>query len=161
MIAKEIGKILARRGWTLAVAESCTGGLLGARITAVSGSSDYFFGGIIAYADAAKIRELAVDPTLLARRGAVSAPVAAQMARGVRRRFRAHFGLGVTGIAGPTGGAPGKPVGRVYIAVAGPAEACRVRAFRFAGGRAQVRRSSCAAALRMLKAALTSRSQTR
>ena len=155
MIAHDIGKVLMARHWTLAVAESCTGGMLGAQITAVSGSSAYFLGGIIAYADAVKRRELAVDPVILQRNGAVSREVAAQLAQGVRRRFDADFGIGVTGIAGPQGGTAEKPVGLVYIAVA---DSCRVRVQKclFKGTRAGVRRQSCQAAFAMLKAALTS-----
>jgi nicotinamide-nucleotide amidase len=113
-----IGHLLRREKATLATAESCTGGLVGHRITSVSGSSDYYRGGIVAYANESKIRELNVNADALSRFGAVSEEVARQMANGVRKRFDSDYGLSVTGIAGPTGGTPEKPVGLVYAAVA-------------------------------------------
>ncbi len=114
-----VGALLRRRGLTLSTAESCSGGLLGHRLTNVAGSSDYYLGGVIAYANAAKVSLLRVDAELLAREGAVSAAVALQMAAGARRRLRADIGLATTGIAGPGGGSAEKPVGLVYIALAG------------------------------------------
>ncbi len=124
----QVGMLLCRRGLTLSTAESCTGGLLGHRLTNVSGSSDYYLGGVIAYANATKIALLRVDAPLLASEGAVSAAVALQMAIGVRRRLRADIGIATTGIAGPTGGSPEKPVGLVYIAlVARKVERCEQR----------------------------------
>lgn len=119
-LEERVGACLRARGWKLATAESCTGGLLGHRVTQVPGSSDYYLGGVIAYADAAKVALLGVSPELLAREGAVSEPVARQMAQGVRERLGAEIGVGITGIAGPSGGTPEKPVGLVFIAVAGP-----------------------------------------
>lgn len=113
-----LGSLLRRRKQTLAVAESCTGGLLSHRLTNVSGSSDYFLGGVVAYSNAAKQALLGVDASLLEREGAVSEAVAKEMASGVRRLFGADIGVGITGIAGPTGGTPEKPVGLVYIALA-------------------------------------------
>ena len=113
-----IGQLLRREKATLATAESCTGGLISHRITSVSGSSDYYLGGIVAYANEVKIRELNVNANVLNRFGAVSEEVARQMARGVRERFNSDYGLGVTGIAGPTGGTPEKPVGLIYAAIA-------------------------------------------
>jgi len=113
-----IGELLRARGMTIATAESCTGGLLGHRLTNVSGSSDYYLGGVVSYSNAAKISFLGVDPGALEREGAVSEAVARQMARGVRRLLGADLGIAVTGIAGPTGATPGKPVGLVYIALA-------------------------------------------
>ena len=150
----EIGEGLKAGHATLAVAESCTGGLLGARLTSVSGSSDYFLGGIVAYSNAAKVRDLGVDAEVVEREGAVSEPVARQMAEGVRRRFGADYGIGVTGVAGPTGGTPSKPVGLVFVAVAGP-RGCAVHSEVFPGDRAAVRERSVAMALRMLTSALT------
>lgn len=117
-LALQVGERLWRCGLTLATAESCTGGLLGHRLTNVSGSSDYFLGGVIAYSNAAKVALLGVDREVLEREGAVSEAVARQMAEGVRRLFHADVGVGITGLAGPTGGTAEKPVGLVYIAVA-------------------------------------------
>lgn len=111
---------LVERGATLAVAESCTGGALGARIVARAGASSWFAGGVIAYADAVKERALGVDAAVIATDGAVSEVVAVQMARGARTRTGATWGVSVTGIAGPDGGTDEKPVGTVWIGVAGP-----------------------------------------
>jgi PncC family amidohydrolase len=115
-----IGLLLRRRGATLASAESCTGGLIGHLITNVSGSSYYYLGGVMAYADAVKRDVLGVRAETLDTDGAVSETVALQMAHGVCRLLEADYGLAVTGIAGPTGATPGKPVGLVYIALVGP-----------------------------------------
>jgi nicotinamide-nucleotide amidase len=112
--------LLVARGATVAVAESCTGGLVSQRLTAVPGSSAYFLMGIVAYSNASKVTDLGVDPDLLHRRGAVSAEVAEAMARAVRQRSGATLGLGITGIAGPAGGTVEKPVGLVYLALAHP-----------------------------------------
>jgi PncC family amidohydrolase len=112
-----IGELLVRRGLTLAVAESCTGGLICHRITNVPGSSRYLEGGVVAYSYAAKERLLGVDHDTLYEHGAVSEETAREMANNVRRAFGADIGLSVTGIAGPTGGLPGKPVGLVYMAL--------------------------------------------
>jgi len=113
-----VGLRLAVKGFTLAVAESCTGGLISERLTKVSGSSVYFMEGVVTYSNDAKIRSLGVDADLIAARGAVSAEVAEAMADGVRRRADTDFGISVTGIAGPNGGTEEKPVGLVYIALA-------------------------------------------
>lgn len=115
-----IGRLLTERGETLAVAESCTGGLLGSRITDVAGSSAYFMGGAICYTGAAKIAMADVDAALIREHGQVSEPVAIALAEGIRKRFGTTYGVGITGIAGPTGGTPEKPVGTVHVAVAGP-----------------------------------------
>jgi nicotinamide-nucleotide amidase len=111
---------LADRGWTVAVGESCTGGLLSARLTAAAGSSAWALGGVAAYADAAKEQLLDVPAETLARTGAVSPEVALALAEGARRRFAADVGVGATGIAGPGGGTPDKPVGTVHLAAVGP-----------------------------------------
>ena len=141
-------ELLSQR-WRLAVAESCTGGQLGGRLTEVSGSSAWFVGGVVAYADEVKINELGVPPGLLRQQGAVSEAVAVAMADGVRDRFKTDIGLAITGIAGPTGGTPDKPVGTVMIAVSrGPAI---VRTYRFVGDRAMVRQQSVVAALELLR----------
>jgi nicotinamide-nucleotide amidase len=115
-----VGELLKSSGATLAVAESCTGGLLGSRITDVAGSSGYFLGGAICYTAKAKQAMAGVDAALIARHGEVSEEVAIALARGIRERFGATWGAAITGIAGPTGGTPEKPVGTVHIAVAGP-----------------------------------------
>ena len=113
-----IGLRLSVGGYTLAVAESCTGGLIAQRITEVAGSSKYFIEGVVAYSSDAKTRTLGVEPILLLEHGAVSAAVAEAMAEGVRKRAATDFGLSVTGVAGPSGGTEEKPVGLVYIALA-------------------------------------------
>jgi nicotinamide-nucleotide amidase len=104
-------------GYTLAVAESCTGGLVAQRLTEIPGSSKYFVEGVVAYSNDAKIRTLSVNPELLKKYGAVSAEVAEAMAEGIRKRAGSDFGLSITGIAGPDGGSEEKPVGLVYIAL--------------------------------------------
>ncbi len=113
-----LGRLLRERGLSLAVAESCTGGLVASRLTEVAGASDYFLGGVVAYANAAKEALLDVPRELLERHGAVSGPVVRAMAEGVRRRFGADFGVATTGISGPGGGTPEKPVGLVHVALA-------------------------------------------
>jgi PncC family amidohydrolase len=148
--AARLGACLRRAGATLAVAESCTGGLLGARLTAASGSSDWFRGGVISYSNDAKVHLLGVPLKTLRARGAVSEETASAMARGARRALGADYGVGITGIAGPGGAVPGKPVGTVCIAVAGPRAQVAVARCLFPGGRAEVRRAACRKALEML-----------
>lgn len=118
-LASVVGELLQTRGATLAVAESCTGGGLGAMLTQISGSSNYFWGGVISYDNSVKVDLLGVNPQDLAEQGAVSAVVAQQMAIGVRDRLHTTWGLSITGIAGPTGECEAKPVGLVYIGLAG------------------------------------------
>ena len=113
-----VGYYLQMRGATLAVAESCTGGLLGERITSISGSSRYFLGGAVVYSNQLKTEFAGVPAGLIAKHGAVSREVVAAMAEGVRKRCQSTFGVGITGVAGPTGGTPEKPVGLVYHALA-------------------------------------------
>ncbi|MBM4275046.1 MAG: competence/damage-inducible protein A [Deltaproteobacteria bacterium] len=115
-----VGRLLRAQGLTLAVAESCTGGLIGHRVTNISGSSDYFRGGVVSYSNEAKMDLLRVPEETLGAHGAVSAETAVAMAEGVKKVFRADVGLSVTGIAGPTGGSPEKPVGTVYIGLVTP-----------------------------------------
>jgi nicotinamide-nucleotide amidase len=137
-------------GLTLAVAESCTGGLLGTRLTAIAGSSDVVVGGAIAYANDVKVRHLGVSPDDLAAHGAVSEPVVRQMARGARERFGASIGVGITGIAGPGGGTPEKPVGTVWVCVDREGrEPYAVRA-ALIGDRAEIRQRAAQQALAML-----------
>ncbi|HEX8169108.1 MAG TPA: CinA family nicotinamide mononucleotide deamidase-related protein [Thermoanaerobaculia bacterium] len=145
-----VGGLLAARGETLAVAESCTGGLLGSRITDVPGSSAYFSGGAICYTAAAKIAQANVDPALIAAHGEVSEEVAIALARGIRERFGSTWGCGITGIAGPTGGTPTKPVGTVHIAVAGPT-ATKHRHLLWQGPRAIVKWYSTQQTLDLLR----------
>ncbi len=141
---------LRERGWRLAVAESCTGGLVGVRLTAIPGSSDVFLGGVISYSDASKTRELGVPEDLLRSAGAVSEPVVLAMVRGVTRLFGAPAGIAVTGIAGPAGGSEDKPVGTVWLA-ARLGEHERAARRRFPGGRHDVRRRSAQAGLDLLR----------
>ncbi len=148
-LAARVGARLLRQGVTLAVAESCTGGLLGAQVTAVSGSSAYFLGGVISYSNAAKTRFLGVSARLLSTHGAVSLETAAAMAKGARRAFGADYGVGITGIAGPGGAVAGKPVGTVCMAVAGPNGVTAGR-YQFPGHRGAVRRAACRKAFEML-----------
>lgn len=133
-LASVVLELLRRRGQTLAVAESCTGGGLGAALAAVPGASDVFLGGVIAYADAVKQGLLGVPAALLAAHGAVSDPVAQAMAEGARRATAADWAIAVTGIAGPGGGSAAKPVGLVHIAVAGP-DGCSSEGLRFGSSR--------------------------
>ena len=148
-----VGRLLRQRGETVAVAESCTGGRVADRLTNVPGSSAYVVAGVVAYANQAKVQALAVRPHDLAAHGAVSEPVARAMAAGVRRFFGAHWGVATTGIAGPGGGTPEKPVGTVYVAVDGPA-GTRVERYRWAGDRQAVKTRSAQAALFLLYRAL-------
>jgi len=145
-----IADLLRAGGHSLAVAESCTGGALGGRITGRPGSSEYFRGGVISYADDVKKEVLGVSSHELQRHGAVSSEVAAAMAEGVRRLCEASYGLSVTGVAGPGGGTPGKPVGLVYVGSSGP-RGTRVRRERFPGDRAAVRGHAVTRALHLLR----------
>jgi len=145
--AKLLGAALSASGKTVAVAESCTGGLLGGAITSIPGSSRYFSGGVLAYADSAKISVLAVPPALIAARGAVSRDVALAMAEGVLSLFPVDLAIAVTGVAGPGGGSRGKPAGTVWVAVVTPGGVRYAHRFRFSGGREAVRRETVRASL--------------
>ena len=136
---------------TIAVAESCTGGLLAARLTEWPGSSAYVLGGVVAYANEAKHALAGVDPALIERHGAVSAEVADALADGALARFSADVGVGVTGVAGPGGGTPEKPVGRVHVAVATSDGARIARKLDLPGGRADVRDRTTTVALHLLR----------
>jgi len=144
-LAEIVLDLCRAEGIRLAVAESCTGGMLGARITAIPGSSDVFIGGVLAYENSAKIEMLGVEQADIEEHGAVSEAVAATMAQGVRRRLSADIGISITGIAGPGGGTPDKPVGTVWIALDGRASG--TRGLRFIGDRAEIRQRSAQAAL--------------
>jgi len=146
----EVGEILAERKLTLALAESCTGGLLAHRITMAPGSSRYFLGGVVSYSNGAKSTALGVPEALLAQHGAVSEPVAAAMAAGARRLFGADVALATTGIAGPGGGSARKPVGTVFVAL-NTAGVALVHSYHFFGDRLNIQEQSCRAALNMLR----------
>lgn len=148
-VERKIQHALVALGSTLAVAESCTGGLVGHRLTQLSGCSAYFLGGIISYADRIKRDQLGVPQADLDRYGAVSEQVALAMARGVRRSFETDFGLSVTGIAGPGGGSPDKPVGLTWIA-ASHAEHELVEEQLWDGNRFKNKAASAEAALELL-----------
>jgi nicotinamide-nucleotide amidase len=153
-LAAAVGRALRERRQTLATAESCTGGLLGALLTDVAGSSDYYLGGVVAYADDLKRDALGVPEAMLAEHGAVSEPVAAAMASGCRERFASHWAVGVTGIAGPAGGSEDKPVGLAYVALAAP-DGTNVERHVFPGDRATIRGRAAMAAMNALRLALT------
>jgi len=143
----------AERGLTVATAESCTGGLLAARLTERPGSSGWVLGGVVAYANSAKQQLLDVPAAILEEHGAVSPEVAAALADGARVRFGADVGVGITGVAGPGGGTPDKPVGTVHLCVAGP-DGREARALRLPGSRAVVRERSVTMAMHVLRARL-------
>ena len=147
--AEQVIRILAQAKQTLACAESCTGGLVAARLTDCPGASAVFRGGVVAYANAVKQTLLGVDAALLAAAGAVSAPCAAAMAEGVRARLGSDWGVATTGIAGPGGATPSKPVGLVFIAVAG-SNGTVVERNQFSGDRAAVRQQAADRALDLL-----------
>jgi PncC family amidohydrolase len=144
-----LGELLRARGWTLATAESCTGGLLGHRITNVPGSSDYYIGGVTSYAYKAKVGLLGVHWETLDKYGAVSEQVVLEMARGVRRVLGADLGVSISGVAGPGGGTSEKPVGLVWIALSAR-EGDWARRFLFSGERLAIKRQSAQAALQIL-----------
>ncbi len=145
-----VGRLLTRRGLTLAVAESCTGGLIGHRITNIPGSSVYYQGSITAYSYDVKELLLHVRHDSLYHYGAVSEQTARDMARGVQRAFRSDIGLAVTGIAGPDGGTPEKPVGLVYVALAAP-DGAWVERHMWSGSRWENKARSAEAALDLLR----------
>ncbi|HEV3124249.1 MAG TPA: nicotinamide-nucleotide amidohydrolase family protein [Candidatus Dormibacteraeota bacterium] len=151
--ASDAGAALLRSGLSVAVAESCTGGLLGAALTAIPGSSSYVRGGVIAYADDVKRQQLGVGADLLEAHGAVSVPVAAAMADGARRLLSADIGLAITGIAGPGSGGTDKPVGLCFVAVAGPGDGGRVERIEEDRGREANRALAVRLALRLCQRA--------
>ena len=141
-----LGELLIERGFHLGLAESCTGGMFGERITAVSGASGYFLGGVISYDDRVKEKVLGVPPDVIVEKGAVSAECALAMARGVRQLLSVEVAVSITGVAGPTGGTAAKPVGTTFIAVVTP-ERERVEQYAWSGSREEVRQQSVQAAL--------------
>lgn len=159
-IAELVGVMLAGTSERLAVAESCTGGLLGARLTEVPGASRWFLGGIVSYDDTVKERLLGVPPLTLVEHGAVSEPTAEAMARGVRSALRAEWSLSVTGIAGPSGGTPDKPVGLVFIGCGWPDGAVTVERHHFrSGDRERIRARAVVAALHLLRGCMLARAR--
>jgi nicotinamide-nucleotide amidase len=148
-LEEQVGMRLRELGRTLAVAESCTGGLICHRITNISGSSDYFLGGAVTYSNEAKVGVLKVPEAILKEKGAVSAETARAMAAGVREIFGADYGLAVTGIAGPTGGSVEKPVGLVFMGLAGPGKV-EARRHLFHGDREGIKAQSTQTALEWL-----------
>ena len=153
-----VGEMLRSRGLKIAAAESCTGGLVMARLTEVPGSSAYVDRGVVVYSNQSKTDLLGVPASLIAAHGAVSEPVAEAMASGMVRSAGADVALGVTGVAGPTGGTPEKPVGMVAIAAAWARNGIietRVRTFNFVGGREMVRFQASQAALDMVRRWMT------
>ena len=153
-LQEDVGKLCRSRGLRVSAAESCTGGLVMTRLTEVPGSSDYVDRGVVVYSNTSKIELLGVPAALIEQHGAVSEPVAEAMAAGIAERASVDLGVGVTGIAGPSGGTPEKPVGRVAVAVAwrrnGRTET-RIRTFNFIGGREMVRFQASQAALDMVR----------
>ena len=145
--SKKIGQILTYRSWRIAVAESCTGGLLGSSITDIPGSSTYFAGGVIAYSNDVKIHTLGVSERLISLHGAVSEPVASGMAAGCRRLLGTDVAIATTGVAGPGGGTASKPVGFVCVAVA-LGDDVSVRSYRWSGTRIENKQATVLAALR-------------
>ncbi|NPV92273.1 MAG: CinA family protein [Firmicutes bacterium] len=145
-LALRLGEKLRSRGLTISLAESCTGGWLSAAVTSAAGSSDYFFGSLVTYSNQAKIGLLGVDPLTLERQGAVSPDTAREMADNVRARCGTDIGLSITGIAGPSGGSPEKPVGLVYLGISAK-DSILVRRELFQGSRREIRRSSVKTAL--------------
>jgi nicotinamide-nucleotide amidase len=153
-VAKAVLERTRARGWKLATAESCTGGLVGARLTDVPGASIAYVGGIVAYSDDVKHAQLAVRAETLRTHGAVSAETAAEMAAGARRALAADIAVAVTGVAGPGGGTPDKPVGLVYIAVDSSTGATTERR-QMEGDRQAIREQATEAALRLVHEHLT------
>ncbi len=154
----EIGELLARRGWSLAVAESCTGGLVSHRLTNVPGSSRYFLGSVVSYANDAKVKLLGVRPETIEVHGAVSPQTAQEMAQGARRLFQADLAVAVTGIAGPGGGTPEKPVGVVFVHLSAPETEWSERHL-WAGGREENKAQSAEAVLLLLRRYLNRRAR--
>lgn len=148
--ASQIHSSLIKRQKTVSVAESCTGGLLSKLLTDLSGSSKYFILGVVAYSNSAKVRILRISPLILAKKSAVSKDVAQKMAKSVRSLAKTDFGIGITGIAGPTGGSLQKPVGSVFIAIDSKTKKiCKKLCFK--GNRAAIRKKAALKTLELLR----------
>lgn len=154
-LLRRVSDLLKEKRLKVATAESCTGGMLGNLLTNISGSSEYYDRGVISYSNRAKMELLGVSKETLDKYGAVSEPVAKEMAEGVRKRSKVDIGISTTGIAGPTGGTKDKPVGLVYVGVS-TKERTIVRRFLFKGNRIENKESACNAALSMLLEVLES-----
>jgi nicotinamide-nucleotide amidase len=141
-----IGQRLREKGWTLAIAESCTGGRICDRITNVSGSSEYFMGGMVNYSNESKAKHLGIPLDYIKRYGAVSPQVAKRMAQGARKTFDTTFGVSTTGVAGPTGGTRRSPVGRVFIGIAS-GRGTRVKKLNLKGNRREIKEKATEKAL--------------
>jgi nicotinamide-nucleotide amidase len=159
-VDEQVADVLRSRGWKIATAESCTGGLLAARLTDLAGSSDYMSGGLVVYSNEAKAALAGVDPALIERHGAVSVEVAEALADGAREGVEAEVGVGITGVAGPGGGTVAKPVGLVCFSVAGPDGAHLTRSTNLPGGRADVRDRSTTVAMHLVRRLLAGEGTT-
>jgi nicotinamide-nucleotide amidase len=155
-IDEAVAALFTQHGLTLALAESCTGGMIAQRVTSIPGSSRYFLEGAVTYSNAAKIRQIGVDAALLVEKGAVSGEAASAMAKGVRQTAGSDLGLAVTGIAGPDGGTDDKPVGTVFISLAAP-DGCWTKRFQFSGSRDEIRTITAWTALDWLRRYLVQR----
>lgn len=145
-----IAELLIKKGMTISVCESCTGGMLGNIITSIPGSSKYFSGGIIAYSNRVKEKIVGVRHATLKKHGAVSAQVAREMAQGVRKKLKTDLGIAITGIAGPSGGTKKKPIGAVFICLVTRKKIC-TEYHEFTGRRDHIRKAACKKALGSLK----------
>jgi PncC family amidohydrolase len=154
-IEKQIHSLLIRKKQTLAVAESCTGGLLSKLLTDISGSSKFFKLGLFTYSNAAKVNLLKIPAALITKNGAVSTQVAQKMAGSVRKLAKTDFGIGITGIAGPSGGSAQKPVGTVFIAISSQNKTISQK-FNFTGNRDSIRKKSALKALELLNGLINS-----
>lgn len=150
-IASKIHSLLIKKQKSVAAAESCTGGLLSKLLTDISGSSQYFILGVVAYSNKAKEDILRIPPCVIKKNGAVSKPVASLMAGNIRKFAKTDFGIGVTGIAGPAGAGPKKPVGAVFIAVDSKTKKI-CKKFHFTGSRLSIRKKAALKALKLLRA---------
>ena len=159
-LEKTIGNHLREKGWTLSTAESCTGGLISDRITDVSGSSDYFEGGMVTYSNESKAKHLGVPLDYIRRYGAVSPQVARKMAQGVRKAFNTTFGLSTTGVAGPTGGTKRSPIGRVFIGIS-DGKRTWVRKLDLKGSRREIREKAAEESLEFLYQILIEKAELR
>lgn len=149
-VINQIHKLLIKKGKTIAVAESCTGGLLSNLLTQISGSSQYFILGVVAYSNKSKEKILSIPHSIISKNGAVSKETASSMAQNIRKIAKTDLGIGITGIAGPTGGTPKKPIGTVFIAIDSEDKKVCQR-FQFRGSRNTIRKKAALQTLKVLK----------